>query len=307
MSAVFGATANITLEQCTPFARFQVFACLPLTLAISLLLTLRVSALWGNNKFILGLLGTLIVIMTCVNGYAMSLFGAPQFAGGRGPCFAGPRPGVSRIVVSLWLTPFLFDVISTILLVVGVYAVKRQGAVAGSGILHRLLHDGLIYFMLLSAANLINVGFYFGARSELRSINSGMAYTVGSIVSSRLILSLREQAHKESIVNRAVVGYGDAQISRKFSKGSISSAMHLPAQRNLRGSINELVHTRHADQATAPTEIVHLHNIDNKRASPESSDDNQNLSGVHVLKEMCTNIDEEKAQSLRFHDRSFRP
>lgn len=94
---------------------------------VYVLFTLRASAIYGNSKIVMAFLSTLAITIFVLQGVASVEFAPVPWATGRGPCFAGKTPVSSNILVIFWLGPFVFDTVTTVMLVTRVIVIRRRG------------------------------------------------------------------------------------------------------------------------------------------------------------------------------------
>lgn len=191
------SASDLNHEECNRWSKFQVYSTLPIFIGVGLLLSLRAWAIYERSKIVLYSLLTLLTAMVAVICVAGRYFEAPVFIEGHGPCFAGPKPDAPNIKICLWLFPFLFDLIATILLLARVVHLRRRGAATG-GLLSVLLRDGLVFAIVMSSVNLLSVLFYLLA-GRWASIHSAASYMIASAAGCRLILSLRQHSADEDI------------------------------------------------------------------------------------------------------------
>lgn len=91
------------------------------------LFTLRASAIYGNSKIVMAFLSILGATILVIEGVASPEFSTIPWATGHGPCFAGKGPDTSKIVVIFWAGPFVFDVVTTFMLIARIVLIRRRG------------------------------------------------------------------------------------------------------------------------------------------------------------------------------------
>jgi hypothetical protein len=127
------------------------------------LFTLRAVAIYGNSKIVMAFLVSLASTILILQGISSAEFGTIPWARGAGPCFAGKTPVSSNILVIFWVSfsqwlckcriealisslsslqlgPFVFDMVTTILLVARVVVIRRRGG-SGSSIVRLLARE----------------------------------------------------------------------------------------------------------------------------------------------------------------------
>ncbi|KAK9899128.1 hypothetical protein P389DRAFT_194136 [Cystobasidium minutum MCA 4210] len=263
-------------EKYPPWARFQVYSAMAYSSAVYLLFIIRASAVYGNSILVKVILGTLASVILIIQGFASTEFGTIPWATGHGPCFAGKTPRSNNILVIFWLGPFIFDTVTTAVLFIRIVIIRRRGG-ADSSMLKLLIRDGILYFVVISAVNLLNVGFYLGAAEDIHSINSGAAYNVTSIACSQLILSLRHLAYKQnnaSTGSRRPVSVAPSHVGSGVVKARSQPALNFSAEEKGMSAYRESGFEAHIALDT-------FENI--QRKAKDKAMDSQSLGGNYVV------------------------
>ncbi|KAG8860572.1 hypothetical protein FRB96_003826 [Tulasnella sp. 330] len=159
-------------------------------------LVIRVYAFWGNSKSLLALMCGLMVAMvtyqiwTTIHGMALLPFIDPP----TGPCFPTVTYLGSPLILIFFLLPMIFDSFLTILTLVRMVQLRKHTAGhVGSPLMKTFIREGLYYFILIAAANLVNAIFYFQPKQSMSALNVPLSVYFPDILAARLILDLREK------------------------------------------------------------------------------------------------------------------
>ncbi|KAJ3490881.1 hypothetical protein NLJ89_g11397 [Agrocybe chaxingu] len=107
--------------------------------------------------------------------------------------FAVPLPpglvGSSALFPAVWVTPLATDFCIFILTVLRMRTHFR--AARNTPTLQLILRDGVLYFLVILIANLVNTFFFFFSEPDLKAIGASFSQLVTSTMISRLVLNLR--------------------------------------------------------------------------------------------------------------------
>ncbi|KAG9036394.1 hypothetical protein FRB95_008935 [Tulasnella sp. JGI-2019a] len=159
-------------------------------------LIVRVYAFWGNSKPLLvamctAMLGMVSYQVWCtMHGMALLPFINPP----TGPCFPTVTYVGSPLILIFFLLPLIFDSALTGLTVYRMFQLRRQTAGhAASPLMKTFVREGLYYFVVIAAANLVNAIFYFQPKQTMSALNIPLSVYFPDILACRLILDLREK------------------------------------------------------------------------------------------------------------------
>lgn len=162
-----------------------------------ILLAIRVTALYENDKrivFGLGLLVTTqVALMTAVGVQLRPVEIPPPIAAyiGLKGCLTGRYIGShANFAYVLSAAPFFTNLL---LLSMICYRSRRISKDLGGTqlpILKRMVRDGLGYFVVITAFNLMNVGFYVQSHQAIKTFGVGPLVVISSTLSCRLVLGL---------------------------------------------------------------------------------------------------------------------
>ncbi|KAJ7034231.1 hypothetical protein C8F04DRAFT_1395665 [Mycena alexandri] len=166
-----------------------------LYLASQAILTLRTYAVSRKSPVILRLL--LILFLVCAASQCVSTFWKRIPFQQASNCTSGNLPGVK--VASLYYAACLvFDAVT--MAISAAYLWKFSNSSRASNNIGRLtkmmLEDGIVYFVVLSAMNIVNLIFFQSRDTVLQSSAASLGYAVTMIFSSRFILNLSEHSRE---------------------------------------------------------------------------------------------------------------
>jgi len=189
-----------TPELCSKFVRFE-GALTNIGLGVSaLMMMIRVTAIYGGSRIILGFLFIFFCVSVGINAWLMTAGIAvphPQGIHGCSMIFSdsvGPWAAASA-----WM-PLLYD---TVVLVLTLYKTLRVGkrvsgdVSGGSSIASLLVRDGLMYYSLIFIANLVLIIMIITAPDGLKNIFAQFELLITVTMMSRITLSLRKNARED--------------------------------------------------------------------------------------------------------------
>ncbi|KAH7107933.1 hypothetical protein BKA62DRAFT_1109 [Auriculariales sp. MPI-PUGE-AT-0066] len=170
--------AEHTKEECSNIYKLPMYLAVPNNFVAEILLTLRTYALTGGNKTIfgglLGLLSSMIIYLLWMISVKTS-----QMPGGMA-CFPIPN-GHKMYLTSPFVCMVAYDTLVTgIFIYFAMKAVRLRLAIADQ-VLKTLVREGFIYFICISAVNIINVGF---------NLQSNVAMATGAVPLSLLMCNV---------------------------------------------------------------------------------------------------------------------
>ncbi|KAJ7482533.1 hypothetical protein FB451DRAFT_1235571 [Mycena latifolia] len=142
-------------------------------------------------------------------------------------CTSGNAPGV-HLASLYYVGGLLFDVVS--MLISSAYLWKFSGANRSSPtrLVRMMLHDGIVYFIALSAMNVVNIIFYNNPNTAVQASAGPLGFAFTMIFSGRFILNLSEHA-RDGISNE-----------QSWSRTPVTPGAHHPTFRATQlGSGNE--------------------------------------------------------------------
>ncbi|TFK44698.1 hypothetical protein BDQ12DRAFT_730726 [Crucibulum laeve] len=196
---------------------------------LTVVMILRVYALYLGNKLILAFLLSLLAGQVIVSGWAvhngMRVPQPPNFPG----CVL---TGKNTFFAALWGAPLVTDSCIFILTMWRtVTYMRRHGRMTAMQI---LLRDGTMYYFAIFGVNLMNTLIYFLALGDLKAVGASFSQILTSIMISRLQLNLRYTKEPSSLP---------------------SNQMMRPMEYNSRPTrdtaiFSTIIHTKHAESST---------------------------------------------------------
>ncbi|KAH8822977.1 hypothetical protein DL96DRAFT_327697 [Flagelloscypha sp. PMI_526] len=173
---------------CDRFVSFEGYSTVGLVAVCSAVMILRIFALYGRNYYVLGFLIAVLITQITVSSYGLSLgFRVPLPPIFVGCIFTGPA---GSMFPAVWYTPAITDFI---IFCLTVYRARIVFKDHGSSVptMQRFVKDGVLYFLLIFSANLLNVLIYSFAVDDLKAVGASFSQLITSVMISRLVLNLR--------------------------------------------------------------------------------------------------------------------
>ncbi|KAF9029595.1 hypothetical protein BJ165DRAFT_1520378 [Panaeolus papilionaceus] len=98
--------------------------------------------------------------------------------------------GTNPLFPALWVAPLITDTCIFVLTLYRLRPFARKGA-GKTPTIQIFIRDGVMYFLVIFAANLINCLIYFIAPEDLRALGASFSQVLTSVMISRLVLNLR--------------------------------------------------------------------------------------------------------------------
>ncbi|KIJ51878.1 hypothetical protein M422DRAFT_65192 [Sphaerobolus stellatus SS14] len=156
------------------------------TYNIQVILMIRVYALWGKNVYILLLLAILWIIQVALSGLAMAHSKPLALPHGLPGCI---ETGNGEAWALFWIMPLVTDTVIFALTLWRTGRWKRGGATMP--VLERFRRDGIMYFICIFSANLLNTVLFLHATEDLKAIGASFSQCITATMVSRLVLNLR--------------------------------------------------------------------------------------------------------------------
>jgi len=171
---------------CNHFVRYEGGGTLALVAICEIIMMLRVYALWGRNSWILAFLVILWIAQVVFCGVAMAnTMLVPLPPGFIGCILTG--------TTSVWWTPFWVMPLITdsFIFILTMIKTRQKGFNKEMPLLAYFRRDGILYFICICVANIINVCFFFAATEDLKAIGASFSQLITSVMVNRLVLNLR--------------------------------------------------------------------------------------------------------------------
>ncbi|KAF9458942.1 hypothetical protein BDZ94DRAFT_1312843 [Collybia nuda] len=182
-----------TFSRCRQFVAFEGASTVALIAVCELIMILRVYALYGRRRPILVLLMVLWTLQIILSSISMKLgFPVPLPAGLVGCIFTAR----SKLFPAVWVTPLITD--STIFFLTMWRTrdyIKRSN---NTPTMRVFIRDGLLYFLVIFVANLMNTLTFFLAVDDLKAVGASFSQLITATMISRLVLNLRSSTELPS-------------------------------------------------------------------------------------------------------------
>ncbi|KAH7094203.1 hypothetical protein BKA62DRAFT_42920 [Auriculariales sp. MPI-PUGE-AT-0066] len=198
----YSSVLVITISNIGQFATFSPSACnhyfliAPVFKVVQMIicqviLAVRTFAISKRSRIAAIVLGVAFVASTV--GEAVSSIYARVPNNGTGHCTSGNLPG-QKVAWLHYIFAMAFDLLT--LTMSAWYLLGRQPCayLSFSGVARVMLVDGLGYFTMLTAINIVNVVFYKSAPTQLQSAGASLGYCITMIGCQRILIHLRDLA-----------------------------------------------------------------------------------------------------------------
>ncbi|KAJ6549674.1 hypothetical protein B0H19DRAFT_1159582, partial [Mycena capillaripes] len=109
-------------------------------------------------------------------------------------CTSGNAPGV-HLASLYYVGGLLFDVVSMVISSAYLWKFSGVNRSSPTQLVRMMLHDGIVYFIALSAMNVVNIIFYNNPNTAVQASAGPLGFAFTMIFSGRFILNLSEHAH----------------------------------------------------------------------------------------------------------------
>ncbi|KAJ7135668.1 hypothetical protein C8R44DRAFT_768839 [Mycena epipterygia] len=185
---------------CLHYSLFREIELIATQALVSIVMIIRVYALFGRNSRVLGLLIGIAAVAVAVSVWSLSGQHAsrPATLGG---CHFELTQATSFHLAGGWEALFAFDSIIFGLSVYNAFAIRRRMLPQTN--LHTLVvRDGAMYFGIMALANLANIATYYFSAPVLPGSLATFANCISVTMISRLILNLHEHANVGVLTER---------------------------------------------------------------------------------------------------------
>ncbi|EJD07873.1 uncharacterized protein FOMMEDRAFT_138010 [Fomitiporia mediterranea MF3/22] len=176
--------------------------------AIGVIFTLRLYSIYGGSVFVLISVSILLLAELAVKIWAFTDGTSVNLPPGLVGCILTGRDNSNDRFVYTWVAELIFDSIiflATITRTFIIYCRHRAGSAIP--LIKIMMRDGIIYFLVIFAANVVTVTLFLVIQPDLKAVNASFSTLITSLMVSRLILNLRNQAMRP----RAVVSFPSQQ------------------------------------------------------------------------------------------------
>ncbi|KAF8591730.1 hypothetical protein K439DRAFT_1626727 [Ramaria rubella] len=192
-SPVWTPSVNFLVIICKRFVRYEgCMTLLGISIA-SLMMGVRVTAIYHGNRFIPFLMSVLFTAMVGVNVWLLTGGEPVQHYAGIHGCsmIFSPRVGVWASA-SAW-SPLIYDTVVMGLVLYRTAHLFRAKIVGQLSVVKTLMEDGIIYYSVILAANLVLAVMIVRSNDGLRNICAQMQVTM----MSRITINLRKKMQRD--------------------------------------------------------------------------------------------------------------
>ncbi|KAH8822934.1 hypothetical protein DL96DRAFT_325852 [Flagelloscypha sp. PMI_526] len=163
----------------------------------------KMYALYSRNVYVLGGLFAVLAFQIILSSYGLSSgVAVPLPPGVTGCILTGPVK--SATFPAVWYTPAITDAIIFALTVYRAKTAFRSRSAAPT--IRQFVKDGVLYFLVIFAANLSNVLTFAFAVDDLKAFGASFSQLITSVMISRLLLNLRGIGEKKTSRNTLICG-----------------------------------------------------------------------------------------------------
>ncbi|TFK35061.1 hypothetical protein BDQ12DRAFT_688738 [Crucibulum laeve] len=175
-----------TVSSCRRFVAFEGASTVTLVAICELIMIMRVYALYERSRTILIFLMTLWMLQVALSSVGIDTgFPVPLPDGFIGCIFTGSHP----LFPAIWVTPLISDCAIFSLTLWRTRTYLRHSRAAPTT--HVFIRDGLLYFLVIFMANLLNTLLFFLGADDIRAIGASFSQLITATMISRLVLNLR--------------------------------------------------------------------------------------------------------------------
>ncbi|KAH8110209.1 hypothetical protein DFH11DRAFT_1622854 [Phellopilus nigrolimitatus] len=170
--------------------------------AIGVIFILRLYSLYGGSMAVLGLIAVLLLAELAVKIWAFTDGTSVSLPPGLVGCILTGKSNSNDRFVYTWVAELIFDTavfLATLFRTLLIYRKHRHGAAIP--LIKMMMRDGILYFLIIFAANVVTVTLFLVLPADLKAINASFSTLITSLMVSRLILNLRNQASRPNAVS----------------------------------------------------------------------------------------------------------
>jgi len=163
----------------------------------SLMMGIRVTAIYRGNRLVFGLMAVLFLGMTGINAWLLTTAGPvvhPDI-NGCSMLFGQDRNIGSWASATAW-TPLIYDSVVALLVVLRTRHLVRAKIGGQSRVITTLVKDGLLYYSVILAANLVLAVMIVKAPDGIKNICAQFQLLITVTMMSRITLNLRKNMER---------------------------------------------------------------------------------------------------------------
>jgi len=167
--------------------------------AIGVIFILRLYSIYGRSMIVLSVISGLLLAELGVKIWAFTDGTSVNLPPGLVGCILTGKDNSGDRFVFTWVAELIFDTavfFATLSRTLVIYRRHRRGAAIP--LIKIMMRDGIIYFAVIFAANVVTVALFLVLPDDLKAVNASFSTLITSLMVSRLILNLRAQAFTPS-------------------------------------------------------------------------------------------------------------
>ncbi|KAH8918173.1 hypothetical protein BT69DRAFT_1285926 [Atractiella rhizophila] len=215
VQAMVLAWIEISPKTCDKIQILEPIATTILFLNCEFLLGARVWAVSNRRPWIAYFFGIFAISGTAIQVWSFSQNTAVRLLPGLRGCIS--NRGAHNYIWAFWVPVLLYDTTATVFMLIPVLTNWRN--VPPTRLLTIFMRDGVLYFIIVSACNLVNVIYFSMASTPNPALNGPLAMAFTTMMASRIVLHLRSAAprlnSREGDINRSDM-YGRSNTAPKF-------------------------------------------------------------------------------------------
>jgi len=180
---------GFTAESCGRYYWLAPIFKLLLYMTSQAILGLRTYAVSRKSPHVLKVLVVLYILATTAESISSFWKRIPSHANGN--CTSGNAPGI-HLASLYYVGGLVFDVVTMLISSAYLWRFSGKNRSSLSQLAKIMLHDGIMYFLALSAMNVVNIIFYNNPNTAVQASAGPLGFAFTMIFSGRFILNLSE-------------------------------------------------------------------------------------------------------------------
>ncbi|KZW01645.1 hypothetical protein EXIGLDRAFT_638154 [Exidia glandulosa HHB12029] len=185
---------NWTPEQCDRFVKYPGASTTTVFGIAEMTMILRMYALYGKNKWILGFLSLVLTAQVTIMGVCLSTGVRVPFPLGFPGCVL---TGTVSFFGAFWAAPLVTDTCIFALTLFRIIGYRRLQVKIP--LMEQIFRDGVLYFFIIFCGNLLNVLLFWTAPADLTALGASFTHVMTSLMVCRLQLNLRKGRRDDGV------------------------------------------------------------------------------------------------------------
>ncbi|TCD67180.1 hypothetical protein EIP91_000406 [Steccherinum ochraceum] len=242
-------------HSCERYFRYPGYIAAIQRVVIGSIFILRMYCIYGRDYKVAVLIAVFLIVEVIIKLYATIAWGqAVQLPPGFVACVLSVSPENSAKFIIFWVFELVTDTLVVFLTVFRSFQLRRSASIWQSRLWQVLVKDGLMYFFVMFATNLITVIMYIVASQDLKAVNADFGVMINAVMTARLILNLKtansravgvetntDFARSIGTWEANIVGNLGNEFEGQFSNGTTEDG--LSTRRNTRNYPRRSVHS----------------------------------------------------------------